>query len=135
MDNTVLVSYNASPSGRSPPLASLEIKKAFPDFQTVRSSPTVSKASTSSNHPIGQTLQREIELSSLLSGKPKPLQNTNLSLTDGNYFVYKGVTVAINHLFCVLKFLYYLYENGCYFSRLSSVCSVLSTVVYTEGYS
>ena len=61
MDNTVLVSYNASPSGRSPPLASLGIKKAFPDFQTVRSSPTVSQASTSSNHPIGQTLQREIE--------------------------------------------------------------------------
>ena len=135
MDNTVLVSYNASPSGRSPPLASLGIKKAFPDFQTVRSSPTVFKASTSSNHPIGQTLQREIEDVLLAVWKAKAAAKYKSFIDRWKLFCIQGVTIAINHLFCVLKFLYYLYENGCYFSRLSSVCSVLSTVVYTEGYS
>lgn len=80
---------------------------------------------------LGKPFKEKLKMSSLLPGKPKLLQNINLSLTDGNYFLYKGVTIATQHLFCVLKFLYYLYENGCYFSRLSSVCSVLSTVVYT----
>ena len=57
---------------------------------------------------LGKPFKEQLKMSSLLPGKPKLLQNINLSLTDGNYFVYKGVTIAINHLFCVLKFLYYL---------------------------
>ena len=35
----------------------------------------------------------------------------------------------------VLKFLYYLYWNGCYYSGLSSARTALSTIVHTEGYS
>ena len=59
MDNTVLVFNNASPSGRSG------------DFPTFRGSPNVSEASISSNHPIGQTLQREIEDVLLAAWKAK----------------------------------------------------------------
>ena len=35
----------------------------------------------------------------------------------------------------VLKFLHYLYKNGCYYTGLSSACSALSTIMLIEGYS
>ena len=117
------------------PQRPLGLKKLSLTFKPSEAHPLFPKLQLLAIILLGKPFKEKLKMSSLLSGKPKPLQNTNLSLTDGNYFVYKGVTIAINHLFCVLKFLYYLYENGCYFSRLSSVCSVLSTVVYTEGYS
>ena len=34
-----------------------------------------------------------------------------------------------------MKFLYYLYQNGCYYSGVSSALSVLSTIVHIKGYS
>ena len=66
VDNTVLASDNAFPSGRTPPLASFRFKRAFLTIKTIKSSPTFSEASVFSSHPIGQSLTqfeliREIE--------------------------------------------------------------------------
>ena len=55
VDNTVLVSDNACSSGRSPPSAPLRFKNE-PTIQAIKSSPSVSEASTFSSHSIGQSL-------------------------------------------------------------------------------
>ena len=57
VDNTVMVSDNARPSDRLPPSAPFRLKKTLPIIQTVKSSPTVSEASTFRNHPIPCTVR------------------------------------------------------------------------------
>ena len=141
MDNTVLVSNNARPSDRSPHSAPFRFKNAFPTIQTVKSSPTVSEASTFSSHPIGQSLAqfglpREIEEVILAAWKPKTAAKYKSFIDRWKLFCIRGsencYTPSVNS---VLKFLYYLYQNGCYYSGLSSARSALSTIVHIEGYS
>ena len=141
MDNTVLVSNNPCPSGRSPDPAPSRFKIAFPTIQIVKSSSTVSEASTFSSHPIGQSftqfdLLKEIEEVILAAWKPKAAAKYKSFINRWKHFSIRGsencYTPSVNS---VLKFLYYLYENGCYYSGLSSARSALSTVVHFEGYS
>ena len=137
----MLVSSNPCPSGRSPDPAPSRFKIAFPTIQIVKSSSTVSEASTFSSHPIGQSLTqfdllKEIEEVILAAWKPKAAAKYKSFINRWKYFSIRGsencYTPSVNS---VLKFLYYLYENGCYYSGLSSARSALSTVVHFEGYS
>ena len=103
MDNTALVYNNVRPSDRSPHSAPFRFKNTFLTIQYVEKSPTVSEASTFSSHPIGQSLAhfglpREVEEVILQPGNLKLPQNTNLSLTDGNFFVDEEVKNVIHHL-------------------------------------
>ena len=86
-----------------PNLASFRIKNAFPAIHIIKSSPVVSEAPNFSSHHIGESLAhfdlpRAIEEIILAARKLKLPQNANLSLTDGNVFVYEGVIIAIHHL-------------------------------------
>ena len=50
-------------------------------------------------NPLHSSVFREkLKKSSLQPGNLKLPQNTNLSLTDGNFFVYEGVKIVIHHL-------------------------------------
>ena len=52
-----------------------------------------------SGNPLHSSVFGEkLKKSSLQPGNLKLLQNTNLSLTDGNFFVYEGVKIVIHHL-------------------------------------
>ena len=95
MDNTALVSNNACPSGRSLHLAPLRFKNAFPYIQAVKSSPTVSEASTFSSHPIGQflarfSLPREIEEIILATWKPKTAAKYKSFIDRWKHFCIRG---------------------------------------------
>ena len=46
----------------------------------------------------GSAYREKLKRSSLQPGNLKLLQNTHLSLTDGNIFVYEGVKIGIHHL-------------------------------------
>ena len=51
-----------------------------------------------SGNPLHSSVLREkLKKSSLQPGNLKLPQNTNLSLTDGNFFVYEGVKIVIHH--------------------------------------
>ena len=141
VDNTVLVSNNALPPDRSPHSVPFRFKNAFPTIQTVESSPTVSKASIFSSHPIGHSLAQfsfpwEIEEVILAAWKPKTAVKYKSFIDRWKRFCIQGsencYTPSMNS---VLKFLYYLYKNGCYYTGLSSACSALSTIMLIEGYS
>ena len=129
MDNTVLVSDNDRPSDRSSHSAPIRFKNTF------------SKASTFSSHPFGQSLAqfglpREIEEVILAAWKPKTAAKYKSFIDRWKLFCVQGsencYTRSVNS---VLKFLYYLYKNSCYYSGLSSACSALPTTVHIEGYS
>ena len=147
VENTVLASNNTRPSDRSPHSAHSRFKNTFTTIQTVESSPTVSEASTFSSHPIGQFLAqfglpREIEEVILAVWKPKTAANYKSFIDRWKPFCIRGKPFCLQMVYCytpsvnsVLKFLYYLYKNGCYYSGLSSARSALSTIVHTEGYS
>ena len=47
--------------------------------------------------PFSSVFREKLKKSSLQSGNLKLPQNTNLSLTDGNFFVYEGVKIIIHH--------------------------------------
>ena len=141
MGNTVLVSNNAGSSYRSPHSAPSRYKNAFPTIQTVKRSLTVFKVSVFSSHPIRQSLAqfglpREIEEVILAAWKPKTAAKYKSFIDRWKLFCIRGsencYTPSVNS---VLKFLYYLYQNGCYYSGLSSAHSALSTIVHIEGYS
>ena len=133
---TVLVSNNACPSDRSPHSAPFRFKNIFCTIQTVESSPTVSEASTFSNNPIGQSLAqfgppREIEEVILAAWKPETAAKYKSFIDRRKLFGIRGCencyTPSVNS---VLKFLYYLYKNGCYYSGLCSARSALSAIVH-----
>ena len=141
VENTVLASNNTRPSDRSPHSAHSRFKNTFTTIQTVESSPTVSEASTFSSQPIGQFLAqfglpREIEEVILAVWKPKTAAKYKSFIDRWKLFCVQGsencYTPSVNS---VLKFLYYLYKNSCYYSGLSSARSALSTIVHIEGYS
>ena len=72
----MLVSNNARPSDKSPHSAPFRFKNAFPTIQTVKSSPTVSEASTFSSRLIGKSfaqfgIPRKIEEVILAACQPK----------------------------------------------------------------
>ena len=131
----------ARPSDRSSHSALFRFKNTFSTIQTVESSLTISEALTFSSHPIGQSpaqfgLPREIEEVILAVWKPKTAAKYKSFIDRWKHFCIRGsencYTPSVNS---VLKFLYYLYKNGCYYSGLSSARSALSTIVHTEGYS
>ena len=141
MDNTVLVLDNACPSGRSPPSAPFRFKNAFPTIQTIKSSHSVSEVSAFSSHPIGQSLAqfglpREIEEVILAVWKPKTAAKFKSYINRWKFFCRREredcYTRCVNS---VLKFLYYLCKNGCYYFGLSSARAAFSTIVHIEGYS
>ena len=141
MDNTALVYSNVRPSDRSPHSAPFRFKNTFFTIQYVEKSPTVSEASTFSSHPIGQSLAqfglpREVEEVILATWKPKAAAKYKSFIDRRKIFCIRGsekcYTPFVNS---VLKFLYHLYKNGCYYSGLSSALSALSTRVHIEGYS
>ena len=139
MDSTVLVSNNAHPSGRSPHSVPFRFKNTFPTIQTVKNSPTGSETSTFSSHPIRQSLARfslptEIEEVIFAAWEPKTATKYKSFIDRWKLFCIRGsescYTRSVNS---VLKFLYYLYKNGCYYSGLFSARSALSTIVHIEG--
>ena len=139
MDNTVLASRNARPSDRSSHSTLFWFKNTLSTIQTVERSPTASEASTFSRHPIGQSLaqfglRRETEEVILAAWKPKTAAKHKSFIDRWKLFCIRGsencYTPSVNSL---LKFLYYLYKNDCYYSGLSSACSALSTIVRIEG--
>ena len=138
MDSTVLVSNNAHPSGRSPHSVPFRFKNTFPTIQTVKNSPTGSEASTFSSHPIRQSLARfslptKIEEVIFAAWEPKTATKYKSFIDRWKLFCIRGsescYTRSVNS---VLKFLYYLYKNGCYYSGLFSARSALSTIVHIE---
>ena len=139
MENTVLVSNNACPSDRSPHSAPFRFKNAFFTIQTIKSSHTVSEASTFSIHPIGQSLAqfglpREIEEVIFVAQEPKTAAKYKSFIDRRKRFCKQEsenyYTSSVNN---VLKFLYYLYENDCNYSGLSFSGSARSTMVRIEG--
>ena len=126
MDNTVLVSNNARPSDILPHSAPFRFKNTFPNIQTVKSSRSLAQFG----------LRREIEEVILAAWKPKTAAKYKSFIDRWKLFCVRGsencYSPSVNS---VLKFLYYLYKNGCYYSGLSSARSALSTIVHTERYS
>ena len=129
MDNTVLVSNNDGRSDRSSHSTPIRFKNTF------------SEASTFSSHPFGQSLAqfglpRENEEVILAAWKPKTTAKYKSFIDRWKLFCIRRskncYTPSVNS---VLKFLYYLYKNGCYYPGLSSTRSALSTIVHIEGYS
>ena len=141
MDNTALASNNDCPSNRSPHSASFRFENVFPTIQTTANSTTVSEASTFISHHIGQSLAqfglpKEIEEAILAVLKPKTAAKYKSFIDGWKIFWVLGsekcYTPPVNS---VLKFSYYLYKKGCYYSGLSSARSALFTIVHIEGYS
>ena len=128
-----MVSKNARPSNTSPHSASFRFKNAFPTIQIAKRSPTVSEDSTFCSHHIGHSFA--------YFGLPKEIEVILAAWKSKTTVKYKSF-IATWKIFCIwgseysaLKFSYYLYKNGCCYPRLSSACSVLSTIVHIEGYS
>ena len=93
MDNTALVSNIDCPSDRSSHSASFRLKKVFPTIQTSQTQPLFPKLQLllviiSGNPSHSSVFQEKLKKPSSQSGNLKLPQNTNLSLTDGNFFEY-----------------------------------------------
>ena len=134
MENTVLVSNNACPSVDHPIQLTSGLKTLCLPFKPSNTHP-VSEASTFSSHPNGQSLAqfglpREIEVI-LAAWKPKTAAKYKSFIDTWKPFCIREsencYTTSVNS---VLKFLYYLHKNGCYYSGLSSARSALSTTLF-----
>ena len=89
MDNTVLVSNNARPSDILPHSAPFRFKNTLPTIQTVKSSHTVSEASTfSSLAQFG--LRRELEEVILAAWKPKTVAKYKSFIDRWKLFCVRG---------------------------------------------
>ena len=130
---------NARPSDRSSHSALFRFKNTFSTIQTVESSLTISEALTFSSHPIGQSpaqfgLPREIEEVILAVWKLKTTTEYKSFIDRWKLFCIRGSeNCYIPSVNSLLKLLYYLYKNDCYYSGLSSARSALSTIVHIEG--
>ena len=79
--------------------------------------------------------QEKLKRSSSQSGNLKLPQNTNLSLSKKwkDFCLQERENCYTPSVNSILKILYYLYKNACYYSGLSYVCSALPTIVHIEG--